>query len=73
VKYECPNCETEIYNRAQRLCRACGFKLPAELLLSEIEIRHFEEREAAERKANCAVEAATPDIPSVPPGESSIL
>jgi hypothetical protein len=34
-----------------RLCHACGFALPAELLLSEQQIRHFEEKMEREKKA----------------------
>lgn len=68
MKYKCPSCETEIFNRAQRLCRVCGFTLPAELLLSEAEIRGSEKRAEQERKANCAVDVGLPDVPSIPPG-----
>jgi ribosomal protein L37E len=63
VKFKCPNCETEIYNRAQKTCRACGFELPAELLLSDAQIRHFEESVERDRKTNCAADVAMPDIP----------
>ena len=68
VELKCPNCETPIYNRAQRHCRACGFELPAEFLLPDAQIRSFEESTERERKARCAPDVAMPDIPPVPPG-----
>ena len=67
MKYKCPNCETELYNRAQRLCRACGHALPADVLLSEVELRRFEESEAEQRKANRTVEVNLPVAIPIPP------
>jgi predicted RNA-binding Zn-ribbon protein involved in translation (DUF1610 family) len=66
VNMKCPNCETEIYNRAQKHCRTCGHELPAALLLSEAEIRRFEQTQEAHRRANCAVDVASPNIPPLP-------
>jgi transcription initiation factor TFIIIB Brf1 subunit/transcription initiation factor TFIIB len=51
MSFKCPNCETKLYSKVHRLCHACGFALPAELLLSEIQIRRFEERMEREKKA----------------------
>ena len=60
MSFKCPNCRAEIYNRAERHCRTCGFALPAKLLLPEAEIRHCEERVERERRKNGAVEASRP-------------
>ena len=66
VNLKCPSCETEIYNRAQRHCRACGHELPAEFLLPDAQIRHFEESIERDRKANCEADVAMPVIPPLP-------
>jgi hypothetical protein len=50
MSFKCPNCQTMLYSRVHRICRACGVSLPAELLLPEAEIRHFEERMKREKK-----------------------
>jgi hypothetical protein len=51
MSFKCPNCKVKIYSRALRRCRACGFELPAELLLSEAQIRYHEEKMEREKKA----------------------
>jgi transcription initiation factor TFIIIB Brf1 subunit/transcription initiation factor TFIIB len=51
MSFKCPNCQTTLYSRVHRLCQACGVALPAELLLPEAEIRHFEEKMEREKKA----------------------
>jgi predicted RNA-binding Zn-ribbon protein involved in translation (DUF1610 family) len=56
VNLKCPNCETTIYSRVHRLCRACGFALPAELLLTDAEIHHFEEKMREEKNAQLEVD-----------------
>ena len=53
-----------------RLCRACGAPLPAELLLPEGQIRHFEEKMEREKKAQLDedMNLQMPDGPAIPPG-----
>lgn len=60
MTFKCPNCETEIFNRAQAHCRTCGVELPSDILLPKPEIKNFEERLEHERKANSAPDVAPP-------------
>ena len=66
MSFKCPNCQTVLYNRADRHCSICGVMLPAELLLSEAEIRHFEEKREREKKAMLEadknIDTSGPDI-----------
>ena len=69
MSFNCPNCQTFIYNRARRVCRTCGEVLPAEFLLSEAEIRYFEQQSERERKADLEALSnlgipQTPDVPN---------
>lgn len=66
---KCPSCKTEIYNRAERHCRVCGFNLPAEFLLSEAEIRSHEAKIDQIRRKNFAKEVPDPGMPVIPPDE----
>ena len=63
---KCPNCQTTLYSRVHRVCRACGSALPAELLLPEAQIRQFEEKMERERKdaleADKNIDTSGPDI-----------
>jgi transcription initiation factor TFIIIB Brf1 subunit/transcription initiation factor TFIIB len=67
MSFKCPNCQTEIYSRASRACLTCGAVLPAELLLSDAQIRHYEELADQERKARvdaaANVDHTQPKIP----------
>lgn len=51
MSFKCPNCETTLYSRVHRICQPCGATLPAELLLPEAEIRHFEAQREREKKS----------------------
>ena len=66
MRNKCPNCQTVLYNHADRRCRVCGIALPAELLLPEAEIRCFEEKMEREKKAMLEadknIETSGPDI-----------
>ena len=66
MSFKCPSCQTEIYNRASRACLTCGAALPAELLLTEAQIRRYEELAEQERKAR--VEAAS-GVDTSPPNK----
>jgi hypothetical protein len=52
VNFVCPKCQAVIYSRKHQHCGACGAELPAELLLSEDQVRKLEAwRKAEGRRA----------------------
>jgi hypothetical protein len=55
-----------------RLCLGCGAPLPADLLLPEDQIRHFEKNMEQKKKAKLGPDAnlQMPEIPLIPPGGS---
>jgi hypothetical protein len=67
MSFECPNWQTKLYSRVHRVCRASGYL--SELLLSEAEIRHHEEKLEREKKAKLEahknVDTSGQDISSI--------
>jgi transcription initiation factor TFIIIB Brf1 subunit/transcription initiation factor TFIIB len=51
MSFKCPNCQTQIFSRAHRVCQTCGVALPPELLLPEAQIRYAEEKAKRDLKA----------------------
>lgn len=68
MSFQCPQCQTQLHSRVHRICQACGTALPAELLLPEAQIRHYEA--LMEREKNSRFEAAR-NIDTRPPDISS--
>jgi transcription initiation factor TFIIIB Brf1 subunit/transcription initiation factor TFIIB len=66
MSFKCPTCQTTLYSRVHRLCQPCGAVLPAELLLPEAEIRHFEQTMEQQKRsrfeADRNIDVRVPDI-----------
>jgi hypothetical protein len=46
MKYQCPKCQREIYNRRNKFCGFCGMELPKEILFSPEELLKIDQEEA---------------------------
>ena len=50
VDYRCPACHSLIYSRRHKKCVECGVSLPRELLLTDEQIRAFDEQTKQAKK-----------------------
>ena len=46
MKYQCPKCQREIYNRRNKFCGFCGMELPKEILFTPEELLAIDQKEA---------------------------
>jgi predicted amidophosphoribosyltransferase len=68
MEFRCPNCNSPIYSRKNKICGVCEKPLPKELLLSDEQVeflkKQMEQEEKQAKEFNPDITHGTPIIPS---------